>query len=85
MLDQSSQNWQAVCPNPTEVCGIAATDGHEKSLLGKRARLESESHTQDEYVTEVDKARRLLSNLSPPIIIDIPTVTNEVWRRARSG
>lgn len=32
-------------------------NGHEKSLLGKRARLENESHSQDEHVTEIDKAR----------------------------
>jgi len=55
---------------------------HEKSLLGKRARLASESPAQEEYVTEADKARRLLSNLRSPINMDSPTVANEVWRQA---
>src|SRR5215216_5882400 len=52
------------------------------SSCGKRARLESESHTQEEYVTEVDKARRSMSNLRSPITSGTPTVANEVSRRA---
>ena len=51
-------------------------------MCGKRARLESEPHTQYEYVTDVDKARRSMSNLRPPITIRTPTVANEVSRRA---
>lgn len=51
-------------------------------MCGKRARLESESHTQKEYVTEVDRARRSMSNLRSPITIGTPTVANEVSRRA---
>lgn len=54
--------------------------GIGSSLLGKRARLESESHAQDEYVTDADMARRLLSNLRFPITEHTPTVANEVWR-----
>jgi hypothetical protein len=52
------------------------------SSCGKRARLESEPHTQKEYVTEVDKARRSMSNLRSPITSGTPTVANEVSRRA---
>lgn len=37
---------------------------------------------QDEHVTEADMVRRLMSNLRLPIIQDIPTMVNEVWRRA---
>jgi hypothetical protein len=58
--------------------------GHEKSLLRKRARLEAESHRQDEYVTEADMARRSMSNLRLPITQNTPTAINEVWRRARN-
>ena len=57
--------------------------GIEKSLLGTRARLESESHTQEEYVKEADMARRLMSNLRSTITIDTPTAANEVWRQVR--
>jgi hypothetical protein len=37
---------------------------------------------QDEHVTEADMVGRLMSNLRLPIIRDIPTMVNEVWRRA---
>lgn len=43
-----------------------------------------ESHTQDEYITEADMARRLLSNLRLPITQYTPTAIKEVWRQAES-
>jgi hypothetical protein len=60
--------------------GLPQPTGIGSSLLGKRARLESESHAQNEYVTDADMARRLLSNLRFPITERTPTVANEVWR-----
>jgi hypothetical protein len=60
-------------------------NGHEKSLLRKRARLEAESHRQDEYVTEADMVRRSLSNLRHPITRNTPTAINEVWRQTGNG
>lgn len=52
------------------------------SSEGKQANLESELHTQDENVAEADKVKRLMLNLRTPINMSIPTVANEVWRRA---
>jgi hypothetical protein len=54
------------------------------SSCGTRASLAAESHCQDEDVTEAVKVRRSMSNLRSPIIWNIPTVTNEVWRRTQS-
>jgi hypothetical protein len=51
------------------------------SSLGKRESGEMESHHQDANLTEADKARRSSSNLRSPISFNIPTVTNEGWRR----
>ena len=50
----------------------------------KQASLEGELHSQEENVAEADMVRRLMSNLRTPINMDIPTVANEVWRRAEN-
>ena len=84
MLDKPARVGKQLCPNSTDAHRIATMSGHEKSLLRKRARLESESHTQDEHVTEADMVRRLMSNLRLPTTIEMPTVTNEALRRAGS-
>ena len=49
--------------------------------LGNRESGAMESHHQDANLTEVDKARRLRSNLRSPISFNRPRVTNEAWRR----
>jgi hypothetical protein len=40
-------------------------------------------HHQDEHVAEADKVSRLMANSRLPIILNIPTVANEVWERCR--
>lgn len=60
-------------------------DGHEKSLLGKQARLEDEPLIQDEYVAETDMVSRLFANSRPPKIMDRPTVVNWVWEQNVEG
>ena len=60
-------------------------DGHEKSLLGKQARLAGEPLAQDEYVAETDMVSRLFANPRHPITTDRPTVVNRVWERNVRG
>lgn len=52
--------------------------GMRTSLEGKQASCENEQHIQDANVAEANMVRRLLSNLRIPIIIELPTVANEV-------
>jgi len=51
------------------------------SSEGTQARLEGESHSREGHVAEADTVRRSMSNPRTPIIIKLPTVTNEVVMR----
>ena len=45
-------------PHPTDIRCIAASDGHEITLVGETGWLEGNPHSQEEHVTEADMAVR---------------------------
>ena len=72
---KSSHGWQSIrVLTRTNRIRLPRYEGMRMSWPGKQTRLEGESSSQDEYVAETDRARRLLSNLRHPITIDTPTM-----------